>query len=317
MQIKTYYQFLTNAFKIVSCTPIFYCMSNNIETYQKKRLQTSYISVIISITLVLFVLGLFGFVVLQTRALGTHFREQISLNIFIENDANEKAIETLKDSIEKTSYVKSLSFMSKDEAAELMAADMGQDFVDILGTNPLRDRLDVKVKSEYVTVKTLDSIQQIILQNPIVYDIQYDKNLIEKLNDNLSKMSYWVLFLTALLVLITIMLINSTIRLSIYSKRFTIKTMQMVGATKSFIRRPFIWMGIKLGVISAILAVLALLGVGYYLQEKIPGFTIKENYENYAMVFGGLLILGILISWVSTFFATRRFLNLRTDELYY
>ena len=292
-------------------------MSNKIETYQKKRLQTSYISVIISITLVLFVLGLFGFVVLQTRALGTHFREQISLNIFLENDAKEKSVEALKASIEKDAYVKSLSFMSKEEAAELMASDMGQDFVDILGTNPLRDRLEIKVKSQYVTVKTLDSIQKIIQQNPIVYDVQYDKNLIEKLNDNLSKMSYWVLFLTALLVLITIMLINSTIRLSIYSKRFTIKTMQMVGATKSFIRRPFIWMGVKLGVISAVLAVLALLGVGYYLQEKIPGFTIKENYKNYAIVFGGLLILGIIISWVSTFFATRRFLNLRTDELYY
>ncbi|PID68560.1 MAG: cell division protein FtsX [Flavobacteriia bacterium] len=292
-------------------------MSNKIETYQKKRLQTSYISVIISITLVLFVLGLFGFVVLQTRALSTHFKEQISLNIFLKNDADAKKVKRLKNDIEKASYVKSLSMMSKEEAAKMMADDMGQDFVSILGTNPLRDRLDVKLKSDFVTVKKLDSIQQIYAKNPLVYDVQYDKNLIQKLNDNLSKMSYWVLFLTVLLVLITIMLINSTIRLSIYSKRFTIKTMQMVGATKGFIRRPFIWMGIKLGVISAIFAVLALLGVGFYLQEKIPGFTIKENYMSYAYVFAGLLILGILISWISTYFATKRFLNLRTDELYY
>ncbi|PIE47911.1 MAG: cell division protein FtsX [Flavobacteriales bacterium] len=292
-------------------------MSNKIETYQKKRLKTSYISVIISITLVLFVLGLFGFVVLQTSALSTHFKEQISLNIFLKNDADAKKVKRLKNDIEKSSYVKSLSMMSKDEAAKMMADDMGQDFVNILGTNPLRDRLDVKLKSDFVTVKKLDSIQQIFAKNPLVYDVQYDKNLIQKLNDNLSKMSYWVLFLTVLLVLITIMLINSTIRLSIYSKRFTIKTMQMVGATKGFIRRPFIWMGIKLGVISAILAVLALLGVGFYLQEKIPGFTIKENYMSYAYVFAGLLLLGILISWISTYFATKRFLNLRTDELYY
>lgn len=292
-------------------------MAGKFDKYQKKRLQTSYVSVVVSITLVLFVLGLFGFIVLQTKALGMYFKEQISMNVFLKTDAEQEAVKQFEQDLQKANYVKSVKFTSKDEAIELMKSEMGQDFVEIIGTNPLRDCLGLRLKSDFVNVSRIDSIKQVISKHPAVFEIQYDRSLIQKLNANLSKLSYWVLFLTALLILITIMLINSTIRLSIYSKRFTIKTMQMVGATKSFIRRPFIWRGIRLGIISAVFAGLALLGVGYYLERKISGFSVKDNYINFLMVFGGLFVLGILISWISTYFATRRFLNLRTDELYY
>jgi cell division transport system permease protein len=292
-------------------------MSRKFEKYQKKRLRTSYISVVVSIALVLFILGLFGFIVLKTNTLGAHFKEQISMNLFFKEEVSQEDTQVFLKEINELSFVKNTSFTTKDEAAEMMKEDMGEDFLEILGTNPLRDRIDIRFHSDFVTVSRIDSIQQVFKKSPMVYEVEYDKSLIEKLNENLSRMSFWVLVFSGIFTLITVMLINSTIRLSIYSKRFTIKTMQMVGATKAFIRRPFIWLGVKLGIISAFIATAALAGLGYYVEQKIPGFSIQENYIDFLIVFGGLVLLGILITWISTYLATRRFLNLRTEELYY
>lgn len=292
-------------------------MANTFEKHQKKRLQSSYLSVIISIALVLFLVGMLGIIVLKTQTLAKHFREQVTLNVFLSDDADINQITDYKLELQKKEYTQKAVFVSKEDAAELMKEEIGQDFIAFLGTNPLKNVINLHLKSDFVTAEKMIEIENSLAQNKIVHEITYDKPLIELLNKNINRISIWVLIFSGLLTLIAVVLINSSIRLSVYSKRFTIKTMQMVGATKSFIRRPFIWTSIKLGILGAILAIIALIGISYYIEKQIPEIRILNNTNLLIIVFGGVLILGVLISWLSTFFATRRFLNLRTNELYY
>jgi len=292
-------------------------MSNSFEKYQKKRLRSSYLSVIVSIALVLFLVGLLGVVVLKTKALGQHFKEQVILNVFLNDAINVDTLAQFQNLLLKKDYTKSIDFISKEDAAKLMQEEIGQDFLEFLGTNPLKDVINLHLKSDFVTAEKMIEIEKYLLKNELVHEVSYNKPLIDLLNKNINRISLWVLIFSGLLTLIAVVLINSSIRLSVYSKRFIIKTMQMVGATKGFIRRPFIWTSIKLGIFGALLAILALTGLSYYIEQQVPEIKILDNIELLGIVFGGVLLLGILITWISTFFATRRFLNLRTDELYY
>ncbi len=292
-------------------------MSKSYEKYQRKRLRSSYLSVIVSIALVLFLVGLLGLLVLKTKALAEHFKEQVTLSVFIKDTASEKEIQTFVKNLKAADYTKSVVSISKEKAAELMQEEIGQDFLEFLGTNPLKNVVNIHLQSGSVTKEKVTEIEQNLLKNNLVHEISYDKPLIELLNKNIKRISLWVLIFSGLLTLIAVVLINSSIRLSVYSKRFIIKTMQMVGATKSFIRRPFIWTSIKLGIIGALIAIIALAGLSYYIEIQIPEISLLNNFKLLAIVFAGILVLGILISWISTFFATRRFLNLRTHELYY
>ena len=189
--------------------------------------------------------------------------------------------------------------------------------MEFLGYNPLQNSIDMYLLADFVSPEKLEEITSEILTKDFVEEVVYDKPLIALLNDNVKKISLWVLIISGLFTFIAVLLINSSIRLSVYAKRFTIKTMQMVGATKRFIRRPFIWTSIKLGIIGALIAIAALAGLSFYIEKQIPEISLLNNLELLAIVFGGVLLLGILITWISTFFATRRFLNLRTNELYY
>jgi cell division transport system permease protein len=292
-------------------------MSNNFDNFQKKRLRSSYLSVVVSIALVLFLVGLLGITILKTKALAQHFKEQITLHIFLKSEIEQNSITAFQKELNKKDYTKSIEYISKDDAVKIMQEETGQDFVEFLGTNPLKDVINLHVKSDFVTTNKLEKIEKELGDSPLIYEIAYDKNLIGLLNKNIQRISLWVLIFSGLLTLIAVVLINSAIRLSVYSKRFIIKTMQMVGATKSFIRRPFIWSGIKLGIVGAIIAMLALLGLSYYIENEIPEITLLKDVKILGLVFIGILLLGILITWISTFFATRRFLNLRTDQLYY
>ncbi len=292
-------------------------MSQNIEKFQKKRLRSSYLSVIVSIALVLFLVGLLGVAVLKTKALTQHFKEQVTLNIFLKSAVEKESIATFQKSLDAKDYTKATVYVSKEDAVEIMKKETGQDFVEFLGTNPLKDVINLHLKSDFVTTEKMEIIEKELTKDKLVYEVSYNKSMIGLLNKNIQRVSLWMLIFSGLLTLIAVVLINSAIRLSVYSKRFTIKTMQMVGATKRFIRRPFIWSGIKLGVLGAVLAMLALLGLAYYIETEIPEISLLKDVEILAIVFAGILFLGIFITWISTFFATRRFLNLKTDELYY
>ena len=292
-------------------------MSQNLEKFQKKRLRSSYLSVIVSIALVLFLVGLLGIAVLKTKALTQHFKEQVTLNVFLKSPVEKETIIAFQKALDAKDYTKATVYVSKEEAVEIMKKETGQDFVEFLGINPLKDVINLHLKSDFVTTEKMEVIEKELTQDKLVYEVSYNKSMIGLLNKNIQRVSLWILIFSGLLTLIAVVLINSAIRLSVYSKRFTIKTMQMVGATKRFIRRPFIWAGIRLGVLGAVLAMLALLGLSYYIALKIPEINLLKDVEILVIVFVGILLLGIIITWISTFFATRRFLNLKTDELYY
>lgn len=292
-------------------------MSSSFEKYQKRRLISSYFSVVISISLVLFLLGLLGLLVLNTKKVADHFKEKIALTIYLKDTAKDVEIKQLEKTLALAEYTKSTTFISKDEAAEEHSKDIGENFMDFLGYNPLQNSIDVYLKADYVDQAKIEEINAAILKKNFVDEVIYDKPLISLLNDNIKRISFWVLLISGIFTFIAVLLINSSIRLSVYSKRFIIKTMQMVGATKKFIRRPFIWKSVRLGIIGAIVALIGVGVVLYYLNQTFPELALLEDKILLIILFAGIFGIGVLITWISTFFATQRFLNLRTDELYY
>lgn len=292
-------------------------MGQYIERYQKRRLISSYFSVVLSIALVLFLLGVLGLLVLNTKKLADHFKEQITISVFLKDTAKPVEVDQLQKSLAMAEYTKSATYVSKEDAAEQYSEDIGENFQEFLGYNPLKNAFDVQLNAEFVSPEQVAEIAENLASKSFVEEVSYDQPLISLLNDNVQKISLWILLASAIFTVIAVLLINSSIRLSIYSKRFIIKTMQMVGATKTFIRRPFILNNMKLGFYGGLIAVLALGGSVFYLNKTFPELGILENIPLLVGLFMGVLLLGLLISFLSTFFATQRFLNLRTNDLYY
>lgn len=292
-------------------------MSSSFDRYQKRRLISSYFSVVLSIGLVLFLLGLLGMLVINAKKVSDHFKEQVVVTIYLKDSAKDVEIKQLEKSLALSEYVKSTEFVSKEQAAESIKAENGEDFMEFLGYNPLQNSIDVHVKADYVNETQLQAISEEALTKSFVDEVRYDNDLVTLMNNNVKKISFWILVISALFTVIAVLLINSSIRLSVYSKRFTIKTMQMVGATKQFIRRPFVWKSVRLGVIGAILAMIGMAVVFYYVNKTFPELDLLNNTVLIAILFAGIFMLGIVITWISTFIATQRFLNLKTDQLYY
>lgn len=292
-------------------------MSTSFDRYQKRKLISSYFSVVISIALVLFLLGCLGLLVLNAKKVADHFREQVVVTIYLNDSAKDVEVNQLKKSLAMADYTKEAKYVSKEEAAQIIKSDIGEDFMEFLGANPLQNSIDVYLKADYVTNETLDSISDELANKAFIEDIKYDNDLVEIMNDNVKKITFWVLVLSGIFTLIAVLLINSSIRLAVYSKRFIIKTMQMVGATKRFIRRPFVLKSIQLGIIGAIVALIGMAVVLYYLDQTFPELELLQKPILIGALFVGVFLLGILITWISTFIATQRFLNLKTDQLYY
>ena len=291
-------------------------MSKSFDKYQKRRLISSYFSVVISITLVLFLLGVLGMLVINARKVEKHFKEQIALSIDLKENVKKIEISQLEKNLKLSEYVKSTRFISKEEAAEIAKEENGEKFMDFIGYNPFQSSIDVYLNSEFVTLNKLEEIKTNLQEKSYVDEVRYDVDLVVLMNKNVKRISFWLIAISVIFAFIAMLLINSSIRLAVYSKRFIIKTMQMVGATKRFIRKPFIWRSIRLGIIGALIAITGLVLVAYYLNDKLPEINLLENPINFALLCGSVLFTGILITWISTFFATQRFLNLKTDDLY-
>ncbi|OCK43895.1 cell division protein FtsX [Tenacibaculum soleae] len=292
-------------------------MTNSFDSFQKRRLQSSYVSVVVSIALVLFMMGVLGLVLLKSTKVANHFKEKVVMTLFLKDAVTDIQLKKFKEILQKKTYTKKVVYISKNEAAKTYKRDLGEDFIKFLGDNPLKNGIDIYLKADFVTPKKMNEIKKGFIKNDFVAEINYDKPLVELLTKNIQKISFWLLVLSGFFGLVAIILINSSIRLSIYSKRFNIKTMQMVGATKSFIRKPFIWQSIKLGVLGAVISLIGLAIVIYYLNKYIPTLELLTDYVSLAYVTGGVLFTAFFITWISTFFATQRFLNLQTNDLYY
>ncbi len=292
-------------------------MATSFERYQKRRLISSYFSVVLSISLVLFLLGLLGLFLINSNQLSRYFKEQIPISIYLKDSAKEVEIDQLRQSLEMADYTKSATYVSKEEAAEQHIETIGEDYLEFLGYNPLQNSIDVELLAEFVSSAQLKDIANEISAKDFVAEVEYDELLVELFDKNIKVITFYILVFSGIFLVIAVLLINSSIRLSVYAKRFTIKTMQMVGATKAFIRRPFIWKSMRLGLIGAIIATIGVGAILYLLDQAWPQLGLLSD----KMLLGGLflfiVLMAVIITWVSTYFATQRFLNLRTDELYY
>ena len=291
-------------------------MASSFENYNKRRLISSYFSVVLSIFLVLFLLGALGLFVINSKKITNDFKENIPMTVFFDNDANDSIISDFDTEMKNAKFIKEYAFVHKDSAAKNNVDIVGKDFMEFLGFNPLQNSFDIHLKGDYVNADSIKKIERNIRKNEMVSEIIYDKELVDMVNENVTKITFWILIISGILTVVAMLLINSSMRLSIYSHRFTIKTKQMVGATKSFIRKPFIWRSIKLGLIGSGLAIIGIIGLAIYVDGLFPSLGIAKDYVSLGIVITGILGIGILITWISTFFATQRFLNLKTDDLY-
>ena len=289
---------------------------NNIEHYQRRRLLNSYFSVVLSITFVLFLLGVLGLFLINGKKIASHFKEQIAMSIYLKDNAKDIEITQLQKKIQLDSATKSINFITKEEAAEKYIRDIGEDFLEFLGYNPLLNSIDINFNSNYVNTASLEKRKKEIESIDFVDEVVYDKPLVKLLDENIKKITLILLFITSIFVFVAVILINSSIRLSIYSKRFLIKTMQLVGATKSFVRKPFIWNHVRLGIISSIISLIALSIIVLQLDKYVPELKILQEANELTFLFIGIISLGIGITALSTFFATQKYLNLKSNSFY-
>lgn len=262
-------------------------------------------------------LGLLGIIILNTRKLADNVKENIGVQVILNESAKEVDIAKLQKTLDASDYVKSTEFVTKEEAAEQLQKDLGEDFIDFLGFNPLLSSINVNLKAEYANSDSLTWIEKEMLDTKLVKEVIYQKSLVSMINENVQKISLVILGFSSLLMIIALALINNTIRLSIYSKRFIIKTMQLVGATQGFIRRPFVFAGIRHGVYGALIAIAMLVGVLYLTQRQLPELKELQDQNMLLTLFGLVIVLGIVISWISTSLAVRKYLRLKSDDLYF
>jgi cell division transport system permease protein len=287
------------------------------EKYHRRRLKTSYVTTVVSISLVLFMLGLLGLIILHARKLSDYVKENISLSVIMKNDVKETRILEFQKRLDISPYVKSTEYITKEKAAEMLQKDLGEDFISFLGYNPLLPSIDVYLKASYANNDSIQKIEQGLLSDSSVKEVFYQKSLVNIVNENLKKISFFILGFSALLLVIAIALINNTIRLSVYSRRFLIRSMQLVGATQGFIRKPFIIRGIIQGLFAALVAIMLLTGLLYIVQKQLPELIEIQDYKLFLTLFVLVVILGIIFTWISTYLAVMKYLRINTDKLYY
>ena len=292
-------------------------MAGKEDKYNKRRLQTSYLTSIVSTTLVLLMLGVLGLIVLHAQKLSNHVKENIGIRIIMKENSREAGILQLQKFLDATAYSKSTEYITKEKAAQELKEELGEDFIDFLGFNPLPSSIDLRLKAEYANMESIEAIEKELMTNKNVKEVYYQKSLVQAINQNVKKISILLLGFSALLLLIAIALINNTIRLSVYSKRFLIKSMLLVGATQSFIRRPFLIKSAIQGIYSAIFALILIGGIIYLAQLELPELIDFQDTKLFISLIILVLATGILISWLSTYSALRKFLNMKTDDLYY
>jgi cell division transport system permease protein len=271
---------------------------------------------VIGVALVLFLLGVLGLIVIHAERLSKYFKENIEVQVILQNNTPQPSALALRDSLSKCPFVKSVEYVSKDMAADRFKKDFGEDFISLLQYNPLYASVNLKANAAYVNPDSLKRIENTLLENSNVKEVYYQRALVGKLSDNVKKIGAVILALSILLCIVVIVLIDNTIRLSMFSNRFLIKTMQMVGATRGFISRPFDLRSIGNGLVSALVAIAALILVMYYAQQQLPEIRMVRDYRLTVLLFLGMIILGICISLLSTHRSVTKYLKTKLDDLY-
>lgn len=282
----------------------------------RRRLTASYFTSVVSITLVLFLLGIAGILILNAKKLSDYVKENIGISVYLNDDAREVDIFSLQKTLDAKKYVKETRYITREKAAADFQKELGEDFVEFLGYNPLPSSIDVKLHAPYANPDSFAVLEKEFRAYPQVADVAYQRDLIYAINLNIRKISMAILVFTILLFLIAITLINNTIRLTVYSKRFIIRTMQLVGAHPFLIRRPFLIKGVTQGVVASLCAILLLVAGLYIVEKQMVGLFSFQDFRILGMVFGIILVSGLLIAWFSTLLSVNKYLNMKVDNLY-
>lgn len=282
----------------------------------KTKIISSSASVVISLSLVLFVIGLLALILINTQRLSDYLKENIGFTIMLEDSASEIETIKLQKELEAANFTKKTTFITKEQATEELRKDLGEDFVAFLGYSPLLSSIDIKLNAAYANTDSLQKITTELTTNAIVFEAYYQKDLIDKLNSNVNRLSFFLLIFCILLFFIAFVLINNTIRLSVYAKRFSIRTMRLVGATDIFIQKPFLIKGMYQGIYSSIFAVFMLIGSIQLIQGDSKNMLNIDDLRIIGLIFILIFLSGLVLSLFSTFFAVRKYINLNENELY-
>ena len=284
----------------------------------RRRIAGSYAVSLVSIMLVLFLLGAFAIFMMHARKLSNHVKENIGFEIVMNSDVKEANILRLQKELDAMPAVKSTEYITKDEAISRLSEDLGEDFLEWLGPeeNPLLPSIDVRFHASYANTDSISKVETLILDNPDVKEVYYQKSLVDLINKNLRKIAVVLMIVSLALLLIAIALIRNTIRLSIYSKRFLVRSMQLVGATESFIRRPFLKQGVSQGFFGGLLADLLLVGILYWISKRVPDLTLIQDMYVIGAILVAVVVLGVVLAWFSTRAALDKFLKADLDKLY-
>ncbi len=289
---------------------------NNFEKFEKRRVLNTYFSLVLSISLVLFFLGCLSILLINSKKISNHFKEQIAITMYLTESIKPFEIKQLENSLLLKEETKKIEFISKDDAAADLIKEIGENFIDFLGYNPLLNSINVYMNSNFVNTISLNNLKDFYEDKEYIQEVIYDQPLVELLNDNLNKISNWLIAICLIFLVISMLLINSSIRLSIHSKRLIIKTMQLVGAKKSFIRRPFITKYLALSLLSSVISISLLIVLIVYLDEKFSSLNLLKYPHEFFIIFSFLILSSVFITLISTYFATQKFLNVNTSHIY-
>ncbi len=291
-------------------------MSKSEVKIEKRRLRSSYFTSTVSISLLLILLGSIGLLLLNTKRISDYVRENIIFKVILKDNIREVDIFQIQKALDAKRYVKETVYIPKEKAAIALQQELGEDFIEHIGHNPLLPSIEVKFLATYANNDSIAVIESELKEFDQIKEVYYQKNLIHTVNENIKKISLVVLIFSSFLLLIAVALINNTIRLAIYSKRFIIRTMQLVGATAGYIRRPFLFRSVLQGIIGALIALAVLIGLIYFLQNEMSGIIRLDDMKVLLLLFAIVMVLGIIINWLSTYAAVSKYIRIKTDKLY-
>ena len=287
------------------------------EKITRRRLRSAYLTTLVSLALVLFVTGLLLLIGLHARRLATHVKENLGFSLYFSKSAREAEILRFKKSIDTLPWIRGTQYISPEDAEQLLKQELGEDFTGFLGYNPLQACLQIRLKSEWTHPDSVKKLEATWKKNPMVLYVDYQRDLISQVNKNLNTITLVLSLLILLMMVVSVGLMNNTIRLAVYSKRFLIRSMQLVGATRGFIRKPFVLQGLLQGLISALLALFLLGMLLYSTTRQIPELVALADYQLLWTTAGVVVLLGMLVPAVAYWLAVNRYLNMKIDHLYF
>ena len=292
-------------------------MSKAENKIMRRRLMNAYLSSVISISLVLLLVGVASMLLVNAKSVSDYFKENMQVSVLMkQNVSDEKALE-FKERLENERYIKSTTFISKEQGQRELAAQLGEDFLDVFETSPIPVSIEVTLAADYVSADSLEMVRAEISESNIVDEVVYQRSLVDALNANLSRISFILGIFIALLLFISFVLINNTVRLNVFARRFTIHTMKLVGATRSFIRAPFLVQSAFQGLFASFIAIIILVGLMFLMRSEFAQLFEIFRMDLLLIVIGIVIVSGLVICLVSTYFVVNKLISLRKDELYY